>query len=130
MANTCGCTRAGTSYALVNEKEVKDSAYLRAKVAYFQSHPELYVGQEIYSYVNGIRYIVSYVKDYTFEYMNAMGGNMQIPSRMSVEMFHHNFSTTPISDSNILHEPLKRLRKVTHERAMHLSNSFKKKTVV
>ena len=100
MANTCGCTRAGTSYdvpsieemrftqygvvkvvdirghmvhytfdqyeeisrgdirripligfnltflakspvALANEKEVKDSAYLRAKVAYFQSHPEL-----------------------------------------------------------------------------------------
>jgi hypothetical protein len=105
MANTCGCTRAGTSYSPCNEKKVKD--YERAKVAYFQSHPELYVGQDIYSYVNGVCYIISYVKDYTFEYMSAMGGSMQIPSRMGIDMFYHNFSTTPIPDSNILHEPLK-----------------------
>ena len=49
MANTCGRTRAGTSYSLANEKEVKDSE--RANAAYFQSHQELYVGQDIYSYV-------------------------------------------------------------------------------
>ena len=113
-----GSTRAGTLYSLCNEKKVKDSAYERAKVAYFQSQPELYVGQDMYSYVNGLCYIISKVGCGRFECMGAYSTDQKIPLRMHIDMFHHNFSATPIPDSNILHEPLKRLRKANNDRYM------------
>ena len=138
MTIMIGCTCAGTKYTIGDdENEARIAvAEFRAKCtseamhdgngeftdAYYKivdaqkaSLPELSVSDYIYGRVNGVMYIVSHIDYGDFECMNPYSTDAQKPLRIPISLFHHNFSKSPVPDSQILDQNLRIMHDAWHK---------------
>lgn len=108
MTIMVGCTRAGTKYTVDNSEGMCDGngdstdAYYKVVDAYDASLPELTLHSNIYCRVDGLQYIVSCIDGVNLECMQPYSPysigkqkSLQIP----ISIFFHNFSHSPIPDS-------------------------------